>query len=174
MTYNPDQLSPLQAAFLAAYRVTGNITGAASAAGMNRGTHYLWMRTDDNYVSAFADAEEEATDYLEQAARDRAVHGVRKLMFTRDGQPIIDPATGEQYYEMMYSDNLLTLLLRAHRPDKFRHNTTHEHTGPGGGPLQVDHSLRQLALMDEGVAEDLCDALEQAAAVEDGDTSGGE
>ncbi|WP_145381993.1 hypothetical protein [Botrimarina mediterranea] len=49
----------------------------------------------------------------------RAVEGVRTIRYGRDGKPLIDPATGEPYVEVRYSDRLLMALLRTNAPEKF-------------------------------------------------------
>jgi hypothetical protein len=36
-----------------------------------------------------------------------------------------------------YSDSLMALLLKAHKPDKYRENTSLELSGKGGGPVQL-------------------------------------
>ncbi len=83
--------------FLAAYRVTGNITTASLAAGISRDLHHRRMRKDDPaYHAAFAAAREEvetrwAADAvarahelaakiqeLEEAVWDRALNGIEK------------------------------------------------------------------------------------------------
>ena len=47
-----------------------------------------------------------------------------------------DPRTGEQYFELEYSDRLLEMRLRALDPAKYRDKKV-EHSGPGGGAIPV-------------------------------------
>jgi len=165
-THHPETgLTPSQQAFLSVYAECGNITQAANAVGVSRRAHYGWLDNNESYREHFADANETATDKLEKEARRRAIEGVRVYKFTRDGQPILRPGAtlddpDPYYYERVYSDKLIELLLRAHRPEKFRDRVSQEVTGPGGGPLE--HSLRQLALLSEEACDQLCDALEDA------------
>ena len=98
---------PKKQAFLAAYSETGNVREAARAAGIDRGTHYDWLRKDPEYVTAFAHAQEDAADTLEAVARNRAIQG---------------------------SDLLTIFLLKGLRPERYRerYNVTgemqHAHT----------------------------------------------
>lgn len=108
-----------RAAFLAAYAECGNITEAARRAGIDRTSHYRWIQEPD-YADAFRAAEEQAVEMLEREARRRAIEGLRKKKFDRNGNPIIDPETGEQYVEHEYSDTLLIFLLKGARPEKYR------------------------------------------------------
>lgn len=64
-----------QRAFLAAFAVTGVVTEAASAAGIDRRIHSRWMKASDEYRQAFDDASAMATDYLETEAVRMATTG---------------------------------------------------------------------------------------------------
>jgi len=108
-----------QKAFLEAFRLCGSISGASRAAGISRESHRRWLQ-NETYRQAFEQAKEEANDRLVQEARSRAVDGVRRLKFTKDGKPIIDPATGEQYFEHVYSDVLLIFLMKGAMPAVYR------------------------------------------------------
>jgi hypothetical protein len=120
----PD-LSPKQKAFLGAFAETGSVTAAARAADIYRSTHYYWLENPE-YAKAFDQAQEEATDRLEEEARRRAVQGVQRLKFGGNGAPLKDPRTGEVYVEHVYSDSLLVALLRANRPEKYADRHKHE------------------------------------------------
>jgi hypothetical protein len=41
-----------------------------------------------------------------------------------------------------YSDQLLALLLRARRPERYRESSTVKHTGPDGGAVQSSIEIR--------------------------------
>ena len=45
--------NPKKQQFLAAYRETGTVTGAAQAAGIDHSSHYRWLRKDDGYATEF-------------------------------------------------------------------------------------------------------------------------
>ena len=63
-------------AFLAAYKITADLTAAAAAVGINRSMHYDWLLADRAYVEAFAAADIEATQTLYDSAVQRALVGV--------------------------------------------------------------------------------------------------
>ncbi|QDV72488.1 hypothetical protein [Botrimarina mediterranea] len=115
----PTALSVKQRRFLAAYRETATITAAARDSGVDHKSHYRWRRECPAYAEAFERTQHIAADVLEDEARRRAVEGVRTIRYGRDGEPLIDPATGEPYVEVRYSDRLLMALLRANAPEKF-------------------------------------------------------
>jgi hypothetical protein len=103
-----------------------NIGFACEATGIGRTTFYEKKANDPEFAKAYQEAMENALDKLEKAAWERAVDGVVERTITRDGTTIEN---------RKYSDGLLTFLLKAHRPQKFKDRTTHEHTGPDGQPL---------------------------------------
>lgn len=96
---------PAQQRFLKAYVVEGSISAAAAAAGINRCTHYAWSEAEV-YAKAFAQAQEAATDFLEQVGRAMAIGG---------------------------NGAVLQFLLKGLRPEVYRDR--HEVSGPGGQPV---------------------------------------
>ena len=128
-------------AYLTALRACGMMIRSAEAAGVSRQT--VWERREKD--KAFADLEEkarkESAEMLEDEAYRRAIGGVRTLKF-HEGMPVIDPRTGLPYEEVEYSDGLLTLLLKAHKPEKYRDKVDHEHTG--GLHLTLDEFEQRL------------------------------
>lgn len=124
--------------FLAAYRVSGNITRAALAANISRDMHHRRMRTDPAYQMAFAEASEAALRnkaaeavrkaqeleddiaFAEQEAYRRGVFGVERTKYWQ-GTPC-----GK---EIEYSDALLQFLLRGAKPEKYREKYIHEVSG---------------------------------------------
>ena len=102
--------------FLQALADTGSVTAAIADAGTSRTRVYELRKTDPAFASAWQEAEEMATDRLEDEARRRAIEGVPeplvsagKLVRDDDGQPIT---------VRRYSDHLLMALLKAHRPPR--------------------------------------------------------
>lgn len=94
--------------FLKVLRETCNVSEGCRAAGIARSTSYKWRGEDPEFAAAWDDAEEEATDALEKVARERAIDS---------------------------SDRMLEILLKAHRPNKFKDRVQTEHTGKDGVPL---------------------------------------
>lgn len=124
--HNP---SRLKERFLEAFRANGNITVAAQEVGISRRLHYTWLEEDrdGSYTQAYADATESAADLLEAEARRRAVDGVEEPVGWYKGEP---GGTVRRY-----SDTLLIVLLKMR--GRFRDGV--EHTGPGGGPITIEH-----------------------------------
>ncbi len=137
----------VQRAFLLAFRECGVVTHAARAARIDRPTVYLWRKNSPEFDEAFAVALEEATDALERAAVDRAVVGLVRKKFTKDGVPIIDPATGDQYVEREFSDKLLEMLLKARRPQTYGRSLV-EHSGPDGKAIQIETAVSAAIMHD--------------------------
>jgi hypothetical protein len=81
-----------KAAALEAYRASGVVLLAATAAGVHRATIYNWQRADPAFFEAWQAAAEDAIERLELEARRRALAS---------------------------SDGLLTFLLRSARPDRY-------------------------------------------------------
>lgn len=121
-------VAPKKKAFLAALAETGNVSRAAEVAGVDRRTHYRWLKEDEDYAERASDAMDQAADYLEGEARRRATEGLRQYKFDK-GVPILHPVTKEPYYEHSYSDTLLIFLLKGARPEKYRDRQQVEHSG---------------------------------------------
>ena len=100
-----------RAKFLEVLSETSSVTDAAQAIGMSRRGVYNVRERDPDLASAWDDAVEVAIDALEREARRRAYEGFDEPVFYK----------GVQVGTMRrYSDRMLELLLRAHRPDKYR------------------------------------------------------
>jgi hypothetical protein len=69
-----------QAKFLRAFRETGDLRGAADAAGISPWTAAHWKRTDSDFAEAFSQAEDVALLELETTARKRALEGSDRLL----------------------------------------------------------------------------------------------
>lgn len=128
MTQNHTTERAWYAAFLAALRLTGNVSEAARSADMERRSVYNARESDPAFAAAWDDALDEAADALEAEARRRAVDGIEEAVY-HQGVPC---GTVRKY-----SDSLLTLLLKAHKPAKYRENHKIEHSGPDGDAIVV-------------------------------------
>lgn len=103
-----------QKAFLESLRKLGNITLACESAQIDRSTAYRRREADEAFAAAWEDALEESIDRLEAEARRRAEEGTLKPVFYQGD------AVG---FIKEYSDTLMVLLLKAHRPEKYRERT---------------------------------------------------
>jgi len=100
--------------FLKSLSRYGNVLRAAKAAKVGRSTVYEWREEDEDFAAAWDRALEDAADNLEAEAYRRAVTGTLKGVYYQGER--IDT-------ERQYSDALLTLLLKANRPQKFKDRT---------------------------------------------------
>jgi hypothetical protein len=109
---------------------TGNVSAAARKARIHRDTAYAFRQLADGptpnpeaaaFAKAWDAALKEAIDALELEARRRAVEGVLEPAGWYKGK-----AGGKV---RRYSDTLLVVLLKAHRPAKYRENVKMEHAG---------------------------------------------
>jgi hypothetical protein len=112
-------------AFLCVFAETGNATRAAQAAGIDASTAYRARLADAAFRKDWETAKLVAADTLRQEAWRRAVEGGRQYKFhPRTGEPLLFPSghpqAGQPYYEMMYSDALLQVLLKAYAPEEFK------------------------------------------------------
>lgn len=141
-----------QPAFLAAYIASASVTKAAKAAKIDRALHYRWLAEDEAYAQAFAAAQREAAQALEDEAVRRAHEGHEEPL-TYQGQfsyPV-DEKTGKRKKGAKplaitrYSDGLLQFLLKGFRPEKYAHKSV-EISGPAGGPIKLENeSLAKLS-----------------------------
>ena len=113
-------LTAKQGVFLAAYGGCMTVTHAAEAAKITRQTHYDWLEKDPKYATAFEQAKQEASDRLEAEARRRAVDGVEEPVY------YLGKVVGTK---LVYSDGLLTFLLKGVLPHKYRDRVDMAHSG---------------------------------------------
>ena len=107
----------------------------------------MLMEQSIEFEAAVEEALETATDEIELAARERAVHGVEKTIYYK----------GEECgVETVYSDSLAALFLKAKRRGQFGDKT--ELSGPGGTPLTVN--VRSFPLPDGAPAASTGPALD--------------
>lgn len=132
-THAQQPLATWRRAFLLALASNGNITKAAAAAEVARSWAYTCRTADPSFAEEWDEALEIAADTLEARAWRRANFEDIQYKFTKSGDPILHPVTGEPYYEHVGSDTVLITLLKAHRPEKYKDRK--EVTGKDGAPL---------------------------------------
>lgn len=112
-----------QATFIDRLAAGASISDAARGANVSRQTAYKYREKDPLFAAAWDDAVETVTDEIEQEAIRRAVKGVQEDIYFK----------GEKVGEVTkYSDPLMTEILRARRPNKYRPNV-----GESGAPPLV-------------------------------------
>ncbi len=126
----------LQRLFLEQFANIGVITAASKLCGVDRAMHYRWLQDKEKYPEyggQFLEASEMAADRAEAEMVRRGIIGWEEPVFGK--LPGKETGTGKVGSRRMFSDRMLELCLKARRPEKFRER--HEHTGAGGGPIQV-------------------------------------
>jgi hypothetical protein len=78
--------------------------------GIDRGTHYDWLKADPGYKAAFEAVQDQAAQSLEDEAVRRAYEGVER--------PVT--VAGKRELVREYSDTLLIFRLKGLRPAKYR------------------------------------------------------
>lgn len=106
--------------FLSTLAHACNVSEACRVAGIGRMTAYKWRDDDPVFAEAWQAAVDEAVDKLEREAWRRGVEGVEKPV-TYQGE------ITTTYLE--YSDRMLEILLKAHRPEKYVERVKNEVTG---------------------------------------------
>lgn len=112
-------------AFLALLRQNGVVTDAAEGAGISRAVIYTLRTRDGAFAAAMDEAVAEACDRLEAEAWRRAVVGVEEPVYGR----VAKDQDGEIGRVHKYSDTLMALLLKAHKPEKYRERAEVDHRG---------------------------------------------
>ena len=123
-----EQANARKRAFLDSFRLSGNVSAAARAVKVERHRPYVWAADDAAFKAAWAEAEQESIDRLEKEARRRAEDGCLEPVY--QGGKLVG-------HKQVYSDALMMLLLKAHRPEKYRERSALEVTGAAGGPVKV-------------------------------------
>ncbi len=120
--------------FLEVVRTTCNVSEGARSIGMARRSLYDARARDNEFAQLWDAAVEEAADCLEQEAWRRAVEGWDEPVFYQG------KAVGAV---RKYSDRMLELLLKGHRPEKYKDR--HEISG-GPTPMHfVGYDGEQLS-----------------------------
>jgi hypothetical protein len=97
--------------FLAALEAHGMVTTAARAAAITTETVYQHRKADEAFAQAWAEAYAAYCDRLEMEAYRRAVDGVDEPVYQQGALVGV---------VRKYSDALLTLKLKRHRPEQYR------------------------------------------------------
>jgi hypothetical protein len=117
----PDCLGDWTPKFLAGLIEGRSVVAAARLAGVAPTTARDRRQRDPQFAAAWVDAVQVATADLEAEAVRRAYHGVLRPVYQK-GQRV--------GYVRLYSDALLTLLLRARRPDLYAQGAGEAQRGP--------------------------------------------
>lgn len=162
-------------AFLAAFKVTANLSKSAEIVGIERQLHYRWLETDEAYAVAFEQAKHEAAQSLEDEAVRRAHEGIlepviyqgalcTEVIRDKDGKIQYDRKGNAKERPLVVrkqSDTLLLALLKAWKPEKYRETFKGEIAMPRALTLTKD----RLATLTEEELASLIAIHEKLAAV---------
>jgi hypothetical protein len=87
------------------------VTRSCKIAEVGRTTAYLWRNSDNDFAKAWDAALERGTDALEDEAVRRGHEGTEKPVY--QGGKLVGTVRE-------YSDTMLTIMLKARRPDRFK------------------------------------------------------
>jgi hypothetical protein len=140
--------------FLEALATGVTHTTAAKLAQVSRTTPYRLCDQDPDFTAAYKQALDAGADMLVDEVRRRAFEGVDEPVIYQgqmqgswvdgEGRPASAEDEGARFIPLTvkkYSDNLLMFLVKARRPE-FRDKGTVELSGPGGGPMQLQHQAK--------------------------------
>jgi len=118
-----------KAEFLRIYPMHASITKTCEVLNLKRTRVAGWISKDKNFAEAFAEAKEMAADILETTMYRLSVEGYDEPVYQGGIQ------VG---FVTKYMPNLMMFLAKSLRPEKFREQQKIEHTGPDGGPIQIE------------------------------------
>lgn len=118
MSVTTDRVDRVTRVFLETLEKCGNISQAAKASGLTRQTLYARREKNAAFAQAWDEAMTTAIDSLEAEAWRRARDGVPEYLVT--GKGLVVDQNGEPIMQNRYSDTLLTTLLKAHRPERYK------------------------------------------------------
>ena len=127
--------------FIEVLATTGNVSYSANAAGWkSRNTAYSQKEKDPEFAKLWEEAIEISMDALEMEARKRAL-GWDEPIVNKDGVVV-----GTR---RVFSDKMMEILLKAHRPEKYREKFEHDHKVGGGvivmpAPMSEDEWEKQV------------------------------
>ena len=105
--------------FLETLRQSCNVSEACRAAGLARRSVYEWRDADPEFMADWLEAEAEAVDKLEREAWRRGAEGYEETV----------DSDGKITVSRKYSDRMLEILLKGHRPERFKERIAAEHSG---------------------------------------------
>ena len=131
-----------RAIFLHVLEQHGQTAKAARAAGVSATTAYDHRNRDKDFNEAWAEALEHFRDRLEVEAYRRAVDGVDEPVYQQGMEVGV---------VRRFSDSLLTLLLKGHRPERYRERVDQTvNVSNAHGVLMVSPPARSVAEWVEG------------------------
>lgn len=165
---------PWAPGFIESMRQIPSLARSAKVVGINRRTVFRWMKREESFARAVAEAREEALDSLEEIALLRGRTGqptkktVTRSYKMRDGKgDLVDVTETTVTDEAHISDNLLMFYLKRWRP-AYRDTFDVKHSGDARVRVEVYrmpdqerlHALARLARELEPLPEDVPAVIE--------------
>jgi pyruvate/2-oxoglutarate dehydrogenase complex dihydrolipoamide acyltransferase (E2) component len=126
------KIPPWAPKFLDALILDPNVSRAAAIAGIGRQHAYAVREKNADFAECWDEAVETAVDALESEVRRRALDGVTRPIY--QGGRLVG-------FVREHSDHLAGLLLKAHRPQKYRDVQEIQHKGG----LDITAAMRELS-----------------------------
>lgn len=124
-----------QERFLEAFAKTGNVLLACRSARVDKSSIYRWAEHDEHFALRKNQAERDFFWIAHAEFVRRAIQGYEEIVTNNQG--IIYQKDGTPLKRAIKSDRLLEMIIKRGFPE-YREKL--EHTGQGGGPLQVEVS----------------------------------
>ena len=119
----PNSADRAREAFIEKFRECCNVAESCRYIGYDRSTVRVWKEKIPEFAAAWADAEADAIDRLEREAWRRAVDGY--------DEPVVHQGVVVDSFKK-YSDKMLEILLKGHKPEKYVERKQIEHSGSIG------------------------------------------
>lgn len=142
MSVTTDRVDRVTRVFLETLEKCGNISQAAKASGLTRQTLYARREKNAAFAQAWDEAITTAIDSLEAEAWRRARDGVPEYLVT--GKGLVVDKNGEPIMQNRYSDTLLTTLLKAHRPERYKDRSSVDMNVTGSLAERLDEARKRV------------------------------
>lgn len=152
-----EERKEVQRKFLDSFKLNANVTLACMQAGIDRSQIYRWQEHDEMFAQEFKQAELAANDMLLAAAWQRGVKGTEKPVVSMGKQVFVKvKENGKEVekplMERVYSDSLLSLLMKARMPE-FRDKQQVDVNANVTGSVQSDLSNELRLLTSEQLVQ---------------------
>ncbi|GBQ07904.1 hypothetical protein [Saccharibacter floricola] len=142
MSVTEDRMDRATRVFLDTLEKCGNISLASKAAGVSRPGMYARRERDPDFAQAWDEAITTAVESLEAEAWRRARDGVPEYLVT--GKGLVLDKNGEPVMQNRYSDSLLTTLLKAHKPERYKDRSTVDMNVTGSLAKRLDEARKRV------------------------------
>jgi len=122
----------------------GNVRRACEAAGIARSWAYELREKDATFAAEWKQAALDAADLIEEKLLSRGLEGWEEPVY--QGGQLVGTVT-------RFAHNIAMQILKAGNPEKYGDRTELRHSGPDGGPIQIQQQTDLSRLTDEQLAQ---------------------